>query len=379
MQFAHLSDTHLGYRQYGIFEREKDYYNVFQDLVSSIIQERPDFVLHAGDLFEFSRPPTQALLEVQKGLIRLKEAKIPVYAIAGNHDIIMKKNALPPHLLFQELGLKIISPRTPFYEQDDIFIGGSPYISRYHADTLKEKLKLLEKESAGYNKRIMVLHQGIDKYLPYEYELELADIPEGFDYYALGHIHSRIVDDYGGGKMVYPGSTEIWKMDEVENYQKKGKGYYLVDTHGDSFQVDPVNIELPREFIKTGAEYLHLEGEIVKLQNYIHKLKSKPVLHLTVSGGNFSRAEAYQKLNDSLSEMVLSLRPNFQINELDAEKKMVDGPGLDIPTLLREHLKETDNKPLIDMGVVLFKEIAEGNMETAQKISQKFLEEYYDY
>ncbi|MBU4607567.1 MAG: DNA repair exonuclease, partial [Euryarchaeota archaeon] len=286
MQFAHLSDTHLGYRQYGLFEREKDYYNVFEDLVTSIIQERPDFVLHAGDLFEFSRPPTQALLEVQKGLIRLKEAKIPVYAIAGNHDIIMKKNALPPHLLFKELGLKIISPRTPFYQQDDIFIGGSPYISRYHADTLKERLKLLENESARHNKRIMVLHQGIDKYLPYEYELELADIPEGFDYYALGHIHNRIVDDYGGGKMVYPGSTEIWKMDEVENYQKKGKGYYLVDTDGESFQVDPVNIELPREFIKTRVEYSLLDEEIIKLQDYIQKLKSKQVLHLTVAGGN---------------------------------------------------------------------------------------------
>ncbi|MBU4608666.1 MAG: hypothetical protein KKA38_09255, partial [Euryarchaeota archaeon] len=99
----------------------------------------------------------------------------------------------------------------------------------------------------------------------------------------------------------------------------------------------------------------------------------------TVAGGNFSRSEVYQKLNDSLAEMVLSLRPGFQIKELDEEKKMLDGPGLDIPALLREHLKETDNKPLTDMGVVLFKEIAEGNMETAREISQKFLEEYYDH
>ena len=30
MRVAHMSDTHLGYRQYNLDEREKDFYDVFE-------------------------------------------------------------------------------------------------------------------------------------------------------------------------------------------------------------------------------------------------------------------------------------------------------------------------------------------------------------
>lgn len=103
MQFAHLADTHMGYRQYGLVERENDFFQVFEQAIDEIINERPDFVIHSGDLFEYSRPPTRALLTAQKGILRLKEANIPIYAIAGNHDVVMRKNALPPKLYIKIL------------------------------------------------------------------------------------------------------------------------------------------------------------------------------------------------------------------------------------------------------------------------------------
>ena len=49
MKFAHLADTHLGYRQYGLFEREKDFYEVFDKVIDKIIEEKVDFVVHSGD------------------------------------------------------------------------------------------------------------------------------------------------------------------------------------------------------------------------------------------------------------------------------------------------------------------------------------------
>ena len=126
MQFAHLADTHMGYRQYGLTERENDFFEVFNQAIDEIISERPDFAIHSGDLFEYSRPPTRALLTAQHGILKLKEAKIPIYAIAGNHDVVMRKNALPPQILYKDFGLKLISPNNPFYVTGDVFIGGSP-------------------------------------------------------------------------------------------------------------------------------------------------------------------------------------------------------------------------------------------------------------
>ena len=45
MKFAHLADTHLGYRQFGLLEREKDFYEVFDKIIDKIIEEKVDFVL----------------------------------------------------------------------------------------------------------------------------------------------------------------------------------------------------------------------------------------------------------------------------------------------------------------------------------------------
>ena len=51
MKFAHLADTHLGYRQYGLFEREKDFYEVFEKVIDKIIEGSiaEELEIEAGD------------------------------------------------------------------------------------------------------------------------------------------------------------------------------------------------------------------------------------------------------------------------------------------------------------------------------------------
>ena len=232
MKFAHLADTHLGYRQFGLFEREKDFYEVFEKIIDRIIEEKVDFVIHSGDLFDNARPSPLALFTFQKGLIKLKNANIPVYAIAGNHDSVMRKGSIPPQVLFKKFGLKVISPINTNYMYDDVFIGGLPFYPSSQYKNLKNKLSELSKKAANHEKSILVLHQGIDKYFNLQYELEIGDVPDNFTYYAMGHLHNYIHDDFGNGKLVYPGSSEVWKTTELPDYRKNGKGFVIVDLDG---------------------------------------------------------------------------------------------------------------------------------------------------
>ena len=63
-----MADTHLGYKQYGLNERENDFYKTFEKIIDDIISKDVDYVLHAGDLFEHPKPPIKALLVAQKDL-----------------------------------------------------------------------------------------------------------------------------------------------------------------------------------------------------------------------------------------------------------------------------------------------------------------------
>lgn len=380
MQFVHMADTHLGYRQYGLLERENDFLEVFNQAIEEVVDERPNFVIHSGDFFEYSRPPTKALLTAQHGISRLKDENIPIYAIAGNHDIVLKKNALPPQILYKDFGLKLISPKNPFFIENDVFIGGAPYASKYTSKYLVERLINIEKTSFDHKKTILVLHQGIDRYMPYEFEIKIGDVPQSFDYCAFGHIHERIVDDFGEGKLAYPGSTEIWRSNELEGYKKKGKGFYLVDIGGDLPEIENIDLKLPREFLIETIEYKKLREEITRLDKFIRTLSKKPVLNITVSGGNFSRSEVYEMINKSLSNECLSVRSKYIPENQDIEYKFEDmeKDALNIKKIINERLKEFNNEKVSELATGLLKEMNEGDFDKASEITKNFYEELYD-
>src|SRR3989344_684880 len=84
MKFAHLGDAHLG----GWRQPELKSLNIqsFQEAVKRCIAEKVDFILIAGDLFDSAYPPIETLKETFEEFKKIKEAKIPVFLIAGSHD-----------------------------------------------------------------------------------------------------------------------------------------------------------------------------------------------------------------------------------------------------------------------------------------------------
>jgi len=379
MKFAHLADTHLGYRQFGLIEREKDFYEVFEKVIDKIIEEKVDFVIHSGDLFETARPSPNALLAFQKGLLKLKGAGIPMYAIAGNHDVVMRKGAIPPQVIFKKLGLKVISPINTNYMHGDIFIAGLPYYPSSQSKVLKSKLAELSKKAAEHEKSILVLHQGIDKYFGYQYELEIGDIPDNFDYYALGHIHKYVNDSFGGGRLVYPGSGEIWKTDELTDYNENGKGFVLVDFDGPKPLVKRVKIDIPREFIIRSLDYNNLESGIAGIKETIKDFDKKPILNLTINNVDSDTSVVYDIINEELGDLALMIRPKFNmLGEESIDDIINQDTGVGPKELLVDQLKGYGDSNVNQLAVDLYDFLSKDKIDESKELVDQFFNEFYN-
>lgn len=376
MKFAHLADTHLGYRQYGLFEREKDFYEVFEKVIDKIIEENVDFVVHSGDLFETARPSPMALLTFQKGLLKLKGAGIPMYAIAGNHDIVMRKGSIPPQVIFKKLGLKVISTINPTYMHGDILIAGLPYYPASHAKTLKSKLAELSEKASHHEKSILLLHQGIDKYFGYNYELEIGEIPDNFDYYALGHIHKYVNDKCGKGRLVYPGSSEIWKTSEILDYLENGKGFVVVDLEGPKPVVKRVKVDIPREFIKRSLDFNDLESGIAGIKETIKDFDKKPILNLIINDVDSDTKGVYDIIKQELGDLSLMIRPTFNMvgqTLIDPSNAKKVGPE----QLLVNQLKVYGNSDVDALAIDLYRLLSKNKSDEANELINQFYNEHY--
>ena len=377
MKFAHLADTHLGYRQFGLYEREKDFYAVFEKITDKIIEEKVDFVIHSGDLFDNSRPSPLALLTFQKCLIKLKNANIPVYAIAGNHDSVLRKGAIPPQVLFKKFGLKVISPINTNYMYEDVFIAGLPYYSSSQYKNLKNKLSDLSKKAANHEKSILVLHQGIDKYFNLQYELEIGDVPDNFTYYAMGHLHNFINDDFGEGKLVYPGSSEVWKTSELEDYRKNGKGFVIVDLDGKKPSIDRIKINIPREFIERTLDYNNLASEIEAIKQTIKDFDKKPILNLTVNNVT-STSNAHEIITEELDDLALMIRPKFKVPGEESIDLIIDKENALGPIeVLSSRLEKYDDAEIIKFATELYNLLSKDKSEDAKELMDEFYKEKY--
>lgn len=378
MRFVHLADSHLGFKHLGLDEREEDLYEVFEKTIDKIIELDVDFVIHSGDLFNSPKPTTNTLLIFQKELFKLNEAGIPFYVIAGNHDSLLRKNFKPPILLYEELGLNIISTNRA-YTENDVLICGIQYTHKTQKRAFDKFLEKMSVLADNHEKSILVLHQGIDKVLPKgEYELELDEIPKNFNYYALGHIHDYFEQDYGNGKLVYPGSMEMGTSLDAGKESKKG--FCLVDFTDDEPIIERVNIELPRKYFNEKIEYASFNEELGALKEKIIQENNKPLLDLQIVGGDFISSDIYEIITESIGDHVLNLRPDFKPeNILQDEENIVLNKTLDPRTLLRKKIDEKYGwVELTNLSVDLLENLSSKKVDSAKILSKEFYDEHFE-
>lgn len=374
MLVAHISDTHLGYRQYNLDEREEDIYRLFNELVEKIIAEKPDVVIHTGDLFDQSRPPVKALRIAYQGFRRLREHGIRVYCILGDHDI-PKRRSEPPHNLLQELGVIGIVGYNPLQEEPyrvvgNTFIAGIRSLPKKYSPTLISLLSRLSRKAEEYDRAIIMLHQGIREHFPHSYELELKHLPPGFNYYALGHIHVRTWFHLHDGVVGYAGSIDIIRVDEWKDYIRNGKGFYLVDISKREPVIHKVDLEGIRPHIIVEVDYKHLEAKLKEILARIDKGKPKPILHLMVKGERIDKTQVQRLLLRILQGRVLAWRLKFQETPRIVKGQEPVMERIDLEKLVKTMIKDEE---VAELALKLIEPLSQGDVEQALKIT----EEYY--
>jgi exonuclease SbcD len=259
--FVHASDLHLGYAQYGLETRRQDFDNAFAELVDKTIELKPDFMIIAGDLFHHARPSNITLENTIKNFKRLKDAGIPVLTVDGSHD--SSPNTITGTILnpLDSAGLIYHLPRHEgacWRKPSYCYVYGVPNF-RSRRKTEEALPDFMEKNAPTPDPsvtNIFVFHMAIDlpsvkpPYIEAEAPPEL--IPEGFDYYAAGHVHERYLGKFKKGLLAYSGCTETVSYDETKI--KKGFFHVKVNEKG---EISPKVIELksPRKFVVLEQEF----------------------------------------------------------------------------------------------------------------------------
>ncbi len=259
--FVHASDLHLGYAQYGLEQRRQDFDNAFSEVVDKTIKLKPDFMIIAGDLFHQARPSNHTLENTIRSFKRLKDAGIPVLTVDGSHD--SAPNTITSTILYplDSAGLIFHLPRhrgACWSKPGCCYVYGIPNYHNRHKT--EEALPKFMEENPPTPQTdvadIFVFHGAVDlpdikpPYIEAEISPEL--LPDGFCYYAAGHIHDRHMGKFKSGILVYSGCTESVGYDEA----KIAKGFYHVQVDAKG-QASPELIELtsPRRFIILDEDY----------------------------------------------------------------------------------------------------------------------------
>ena len=381
---AHIADTHLGYRQYGLYERERDLYKVMDEIREKILSEHVKLVLHCGDFFHSYHPPLAALKVTKNFLRNLHRKGIKIYAIPGDHDF-PKRRALLPHRLFDEyvktlgVGIDALVDRVEI-DGKTLTIAGARRYSLVYKDTLLKVLDIIKAKTSGDKDKILMLHQAVYPFLGYERACELheGNLPKGFLYYAMGHIHQPAKKRLSDGSIIaYPGSTEIIDKREIEDYEKGKKGFYLVDISGDVPEIHRVKLESIRPQLRRDVLYTQLEQQLLTISKEIsERYSSKPIIHFRVSGRKMNREHVMSAIMGILNDKILHYRIEYV--DLDVKRILkteeVKVSLLDIKSLMREELSDPK---LAEFAYELYTLLARGgktNIEAAKMKAKHFLE-----
>ena len=240
MKFAHIADTHIRNLKY-----HYEYRIVFDKLYKLLREEKPDYIVHCGDIAHTKTQISPEFVEMCSEFLSSLANIAPTYVILGNHDGNLRNSSRQDAL----------TPIVEALDHKDLHLLKKSGEVPLRGDITLNVLSVFDEEGwvkpSNPDKVNIALYHGsvsgvvTDTGWVMTHGEHPLEIFEGHDYGFLGDIHKtdqRLDDE---GKIRYPGSTIQQNHGETND-----KGFLLWDIQDkENFTCKHIELKNPRPFV----------------------------------------------------------------------------------------------------------------------------------
>ena len=234
----HLSDLHIG-KKVNEYSMLQDQIYILKEILRIIDNEKVETVIIAGDVYDRSLPPNEALELFDEFLYQLSSRNVNVFVISGNHDSperisyggrMMTENKIflspvydgnvKPTTLNDDYG-EVNFYLLPFIRPADI----RRYFPDENIENYTDAVKVaIDNMNVDFSERnILITHQFVTGAELSESEDIIVggtdnvsgEVFDGFDYVALGHIHRE--QTVGKDNIRYCGTPLKYSFSEAKH------------------------------------------------------------------------------------------------------------------------------------------------------------------
>jgi exonuclease SbcD len=296
MKFVHLSDLHLGKRvnEYSMLE-DQEY--ILTKIINIIDDEKTAGVIIAGDVYDKSIPSAEAVQMFDDFLTRLAKRTLQVFVISGNHDS-PERMSFGSRLMDQS-GIHISQVYNgefvPFSMKDEygvVNVYMLPFVKPAHVKRFSDesiesytdaiRVAIAEMKVDQSARNLLITHQFVTGATRSESEdisvggSDNVDVSvfDGFDYVALGHIHSP--QNCTSERVRYCGTPLKYSFSEA----KDNKSITVVELEEKgNISVKTVSLVPMRDMVEIKGRY----NEIMLKSFYENTSYQEDYIHITLT------------------------------------------------------------------------------------------------
>lgn len=297
MKLGIVSDFHIGYERFftDAYVQARDALELASSMCDALLipgdvfdkrNPRPDVIAQAVNIFrDLKLHDWKATVTEFKSFRNSSSyTNLPIIAIPGTHERVAEGKENPVTVLALAGLLVDASESTVTIKKNNesVSIFGLGGLSE---EMVKSTLARINPTPVDGNFNIFMFHQSTYELLPFsEHFIHNEELPEGFDLYIDGHIHSKFIGKIHGSDFLIPGSTVLTQQKENEQGQK---GFFIYDTESKSFKFQGIK---SRPFIVLNFNFDKADpGEVTskiepEIQRVIKENNEKPIIRVLIKG-----------------------------------------------------------------------------------------------